>query len=236
MARKDKIFDLFNEKLFAEKLQMRDFWERTLPNSSEMHVFVCKHKDDCKVVRSKHPIWTPALGDANTTVMIVGEAPSATEGPGLHFGGLFEDWENDPRSPVVQLRDWVKDRKNYGTIPYFTDLAKCGLAKQQGKGLLNVRIPKCMAYLLQKEIELVAPKTILCLGNRAYDFVSKLKTRDVDIFKLLHWSNRASLPLSIEDKREIIWRWQTRKLSDKDLAEIPLPKIASNFWRKSRPA
>jgi uracil-DNA glycosylase len=235
MDRKEEIFSLFNRKLFAEKLEMEDFLKRTPPNSSEMRLFACEHRDYCKVAKSKHPIWTPALGDASAKVMIVGEAPSATERPGLHFGGLFSDWENDPRSPVVQLRNWVGD--NYEkTIPYFTDLAKCGVAKQQDKGLLKVRIPKCVDHLLQREIELLAPETILCLGNRAYDFVSELKTGDADIFKLLHWSNRGSLPLSIEDKKEIIWKWQTGKLSGEKLAEIPLPKIASNFWRKSKPA
>jgi uracil-DNA glycosylase len=234
MHRKDEIFDLFNRKLFAERLEIKEFLTRTPPNSSERHVFACEHKDDCKVVRSKHPIWTPALGDENTAVMIVGEAPGAIEGPGVHFSGLFADWEYNPRSPGVQLRNWVKD--NYGTVPYFTDLAKCGLAKQQDKGLLKIRIPKCVEYLLQREIELLAPKTILCVGNRAYYFIRKLETGKADIFKLLHYSRRSSLPLSIEDKTQIIWKWQTRLLSDEDLAKIPLSKIASNFWRKSRPA
>jgi uracil-DNA glycosylase len=237
MNKRDEIFNLFNKKLFAEKLDMEDFLKWTPPNKSEARVFACEHKDCCGVDENKHPIWTPAFGDVNTTVMVVGEAPSATGGLSIHFGGLFGDWENNARSPVVPLRDWVKDSDNYGTIPYFTDLAKCGSAKQQDKAELNVRIPKCVKYLLTEEIEIIKPETILCVGNRAYDSVSTLELKGKPkVFKLLHYSNQGTLPLSIEDKKQVIWKWQTHLLSDEDLARIPLSRIASNFWRKSRPA
>lgn len=229
MNKSDEIFNLFNQKLFAEKLEIKDFLKRTPRSKSETIVFACEHKEHCRVNQNKHPIWTPALGCEDTKVMITGEAPSKTEGLGIHFGGWFKDWENDPQSPVVPLRYWVEE--NYGTVPYFTDLAKCGLARQQDKAELKVRIPKCVEYLLTKEIEIIKTRTILCVGNTAYDFVRKLKLKEEpDVFKLLHWSNRGSLPLTIEDKKQIIWKWQVSSGSDKEkLVQLSLSNLS--FFR-----
>lgn len=235
MSKKDEIISLFNKKLFSNKLKREDFLNRTdLPSSSGAKVFTCQFRDNCNVDESKHPIWTPALGDDDTDVMVVGEAPSAGGGPGIHIGGLFGKWENSPKSPAVPMRDWVMN--NYGTIPHFTDLAKCGVERQKNKNELKKRIPNCIKYLLKEEIRIMHPKRLLCTGNTAYYFVLDLRQRneiskDIELVKLTHYSRLASLPLSVEDKKNIIWKLEAGFLSHEMLARIPLCEL-SHFRRK----
>jgi len=224
MSKRKEIIKLFNDRLFSGLLDDRDFLKGPyLLKERKAKLFKCQHQVECKVDPQKHPIWTPALGDENTTVMVVGEAPSATGGLGVHIGGLFEQWKSDSKSPVTDLRDWVKDNCG-GKVPYFTDLAKCGVAKQKNKAGLTSRIKKCRERFLIEEIRILNPKWIFCIGNTAYKCMSKLITRErlssqISLRKLMHYSRLASLPLTIEDKRNLIWKWEANFLTDEELKE-----------------
>jgi len=222
MSKREEIIKLFNDKLFSNKLDPGEFLKKRKLNGKKARLFECKDADGCGVDPQKHPIWTPALGDENTAVMVVGEAPSATGGLGVHIGGLFEQWEDDPKSPVTDLRDWVKDNFG-GKVPYFTDLAKCGVANQRYKGELKPRIRKCMEHFLIQEIILIKPETILCMGKTAYDSLLESEKENrikVDnIVWLTHYARVASWPLNIEDKKNIIWEWEAGFLTDEELKE-----------------
>ena len=81
MSKREEIIKLFNDGLFSGQLNDVDFMEGPhLLEEGEAKLFKCQHQVECKVDPQKHPIWTPALGDENTAVMVVGEAPSATGG------------------------------------------------------------------------------------------------------------------------------------------------------------
>ena len=136
MTKNEKIF-----KLFSNNFQCDDFRK-----NGQALGFSCPHEKECNVNKHDQPIWSAAVGDENTSVMIVGEAPSKTGGPGPHIGGLLANWEVDKRSPVGSQRSFVQEY--YHTIPYFTDLAKCGVVRQQDKKALKHRIIKCIEYLL----------------------------------------------------------------------------------------
>jgi len=224
MSKRDEIIALFNKKLFSLKLDDSDFLNKhPLPDDGKGRPFKCDCAQKCGVDPRKHPIWTPALGDEESEVMVVGEAPSATGGLGVNIGGLFEQWEDERKSHVTDLRDWVKDNLG-GKVPYFTDLAKCGVANQKNKAGLARRIKKCRERFLIEEIRILNPKWIFCIGNTAHKFVSELITRErlssqISLRRLTHYSGLASLPLTIEDKKNLIWKWEAGFLRDEELKE-----------------
>ena len=81
-----------------------------------------------------------------------------------------------------------------------------------------------MNLYLVREIEIVSPKHIICIGNESYNEVLKLQqSKKIDdkikISKIHHYSNRASLTLSIRDKRDIIWPLQNGVFKDRSEAE-----------------
>ena len=216
--------------LFKQCFGDQDFLKRGM--SRQFH---CPHSVDCGVFPEKEPIpiWTSYPGDEGTEVMIVAEAPSNTGGPGVHIAGRFADTEIDPRSPLHILKQFVKD--NYGTIPYFADLVKCGLSKQGDNKPIQNRATNCYEQLLRKEIEIIKPKTILCIGGLAQEFLKKRQSqgdisRDIALVSLMHYSRRASLPLSNEDKMNIIWKKQANKISNSELSKIPLTELS--FFKK----
>jgi uracil-DNA glycosylase len=188
------------------------------PRRCRKDEFICCHRcsDECNVRDRKEPIWTPRFGDENTDVMIVAEAPSSAGGPGLHVGGLLSECPKDAKSPLYKLRDFVKE--NYKTTPYFTNLVKCGVARQERrvKYKLETRVNKCVEALLLEEIRIMQPKIILCVGRLPYDYLKKHqservpKAKRIKLRQLTHYSRQAGLHLDIEDKVKFIWRCEAR--------------------------
>lgn len=221
-------------KLFRECFGDQDFLKHS--GSKEFH---CPHSVDCGVYPEKEPIpiWTSFLGNEGTRVMIVAEAPSNTGGPGVHIAGRFADTVIDTRSPLHILKQFVED--NYGTIPYFADLVKCGLSKQGNNKPIQNRATNCYNQFLRKEIKIIKPHTILCIGGLSQSFFEKLKSKDkiikgIALIPLMHYSHRASLPLSDADKMNIIWKWQAKIISKSDLNKKLLTELS--YFKKGKVA
>jgi uracil-DNA glycosylase family 4 len=165
-------------------------------------------KGQCEVNPKKQPIWSPAFGDENAKVMLVGEAPSTTDGVGPHLGGLFADW--DP----WKFRDLFA--RELGYMPYFTDLVKCGPENARNKNVIRRRAKYCGKKFLIEEIRIINPDLIYCVGRESYSWlrvyheehglVNKNGKR-IELQQIIHYSKQAGLPLTIADK-EMIWRWQ----------------------------
>jgi len=224
MTKNDEIF-----KLFSEAFVTRDFRE-----CSPALSFSCPNKTVCKVKKTEEPIWSPSVGSDNTRIMIVAEAPSNADGPGPRIGGLFEDREGTKQSPIHLLREFVRGKWN--TTPYFTNLVKCGVASQSNKDILKKRVPFCFDRFLRREIEIIEPDIILCVGAVAYTKLGRYQSenlvgRSMELFQLIHYSRQAQLPLSPEDKVSLIWKWQVKDISLDEIAKMPLSQLS--FFSRS---
>ncbi|MBA7547785.1 hypothetical protein ES705_40221 [subsurface metagenome] len=191
-------------KLFSEAFEISAF------DKSQKCRFFCEKKESCKVTNID-PKYPGAIGDDNTDIMLIAEAPSASGGYGAHNGGKIENIEENKKSPLYDLIDFIKN--NYHTIPYFTDLIKCGVSKQKNKSKLRYRKKNCMEKFLMKEINIIKPKIIFCIGKSAYEALVDYQEKEkidsyVQIKYLVHYSRQANFNLSIEDKKEIIWKIQ----------------------------
>ncbi len=236
MTKRDDIIDLFREYFIADSFLVRG-------KAKEFH---CCNERECEVNQRIQPIWSPYLGDEDTNVMIVAEAPSRgrrIEDAGPHIGGLFENIDRDISneiSPIHILKPFVQE--NYDrTIPYFTDLVKCGVAiqNQVDKKIIKKRAPKCCEQLLLKEIGIVKPEIILCIGNLSKVFLQRYQSEgkisnSIELIPLMHYGRQATLTISPEDKKDIIWKWQAGKISPEEFARIPLYKLSSKFWNMSK--
>ena len=191
----------------------------------------CPHEKECNVREgeAKYPAY---LGDEDTRVMVVAEAPSTANGVGPNVVQLFSEVTKSPKNlNMLKLRDFVQDY--YNTTPHFTDLAKCGVV---GKSPIpKNRVDICTKHFLLNEIDILKPEYVICVGKRSEDFFKKLKEQQeisdsVKLRFLTHYSNQAQLHLTIEDKYGIVWKWQARLLSEEDFIG-ELPKLS--FFRKS---
>lgn len=213
MNRNNKIAELFSQDFIC-----KDFFQR-----GKADAFHCPLQNECKVNQIEEPIWSPSLGDEGTEIMIVAEAPSGTGGLGPYIAGLTKDWKGE--KIVDALFNFVK--KHFSTVPYFTDLMKCGLAKQtkEAKKIFKNRISNCISHYLIKEIEIIKPRIILCLGSESYSALQKAKSnniinKNIEIIKLIHYGRQANLPLTIEDKENLIWPFQVNKISKESMVEL----------------
>ena len=218
------------ESLFQTAFNIENLRTSKKLNKTDFH---CSNCNQCSVDIKSEPIYTPFIGDENTKIMIIGEAPSRSGingGSGPHIGGDFKSLEDSGKSPITEVREFVKE--NYGgTIPYFTDMIKCGIAKQNEKReKLSIRAEKCIEKFLREEIKIIDPDIIFCTGNFVYDYIfNKQQAGKIDggvrIIKLVHYSRRASLPLSIRDKRELIWKIQANLISEENLKRINILEL-----------
>lgn len=206
------------EKLFKKDFQCDDFYKR----GSAMK-FTCPKIKECKVNEETEPIWTSYIGDDNSNVMVVAEAPSKTGGTGAQIGGLTIDNMKDPG-----LRALFNFVKNYfNTIPYFTDLMKCGVAKQtkEYKKVFKIRKSNCVKHFLLKEIEILKPRVILCVGSESFNEIKNAREKgiiknEIEVYKLLHYGRQANLPIKSDDKEKIIWPYQINRISKDKLTEL----------------
>lgn len=224
LNKEDRIIDLFHDSFKAES-----YLKRGMPC-----IFKCEHQSECEVDIKNEPIWMPAFGDNGTKVMIVAEAPSSTGGKGPHIGGYIKDWEKENETTVNSLFRYV--RKFYNTIPYFTDLMKCGISRQSTEKknkVFNKRTKYCADKFLIKEIEIITPEVILCVGKRAFDALNNYKDKyNYELIQLIHYGRQANLPLTSEDKENIIWPLQSNKISKDEIGKN-ISKLS--FIRKLSP-
>jgi uracil-DNA glycosylase len=202
-----KLAKIFKDN-FVPVANNKDYWK-----NGECSFF-CENSKSCKVRVGNTPIYTSWPGDINTKIMVIGEAPS---GSGNNNGGMISGFlktaKESKKSPLYIVKNFCQ--KNYGQIPYFTDYCKCGVEKQISKEDLKLRFNNCFKKFLTKEIKAVKPEIIFVLGNSAYyqlmenfGVIKKVCNGNIKIKKLLHYSKRACLPLSPEDKMNIIWKYQ----------------------------
>ena len=105
-------------------------------------------------------------------------------------------------------------RDNDLPYPYFTDWVKCGPSKTTEKETIEKRKFFCEKTHLVEEIKILQPKKIFCMGKLCHDNVIRLLETESglteiiskeNVVKLTHFSVRAPLPLTPEDKKKI---WQ----------------------------
>lgn len=216
--------------LFATDFITHDFLLKGKAND-----FKCPLIDKCAVNKAEEPIWSPALGDESTTVMIVGEAPSRRKkgGAGPHIGGQFKDWTDG--EAVHSLLRFVKT--HFGTVPHFTDVMKCGVASQtraHKKAVFEIRTRNCVERFLLKEIEIIDPETILCLGKTSFIALQKAQESgaiksSIRLVNLIHYGKQAGLPLTAKDKETILWPLQMGKISLASISDLSaIKKIIQN--------
>jgi|GEM_PF-2803843 len=216
MSKTDKLISLFTTEFITD-----DFLSK-----GKAKDFRCPLIDKCAVNKAEEPIWSPALGDESTTIMIVGEAPSRRKkgGAGPHIGGQFKDWTDG--EAVHSLLRFVKS--HFGTIPYFTDVMKCGVASQtraHKNAVFEIRSRNCVKRFLLKEIEIIDPETILCLGKTSFIALKKAQESgaikaSIRLINLIHYGKQAGLPLTAKDKETILWPLQLGKVSVNSISNL----------------
>jgi hypothetical protein len=199
MTKNEQIIELFKRE-FAE------FHQFTKNRNSCS--FKCSCMDSCKVDLVKEAAYTPAIGNENTEVMLVAESPSTKLGKGAFIAGHVD--AIDPGDKTInKLIGTIK--KYYGGItPYFTDVIKCGLERTALKEKLAARKKNCVEKFLIQEIKIMHPKKIVCVGKFSFDIVKTIQVQGkidskIEVVQITHYSQRGSLPLTIDDKAEIMW-------------------------------
>jgi uracil-DNA glycosylase family 4 len=220
MDKKGKIKAIFSN------FNCENFFEFDSPVRS----FHCDKQSECKLNKDAEPIWSPAFGDDNATVMLVAEAPSTRGGKGPHLGGLFEDWPSNKKnkSEFIKFRDFF--RNEFDGMPYFTDLVKCGPKNTRDKTTIKQRAKRCVELFLLKEIKVIDPDYICCIGKIAFTCLKEYKLykstgEPIRLIPLIHYSVQAGLPLKPRD-RELIWRWQLDRLPKNYVANAPLSSLS----------
>lgn len=188
--------------------------------------FNCPNATGCDFRIRHESSWSPAFGDEESRVMLVAEAPSSKGGHGVgaYTGGVYRQWEAAFDPALVSLREFT--REYFGCVPHFTDLVKCGVARQTpgAKKVLTRRIKLCFEHLLREEIAILSPEVIVCVGERAFTELSAFQragniSSSIQLRNLLHYGRQASLPITPEEKLNIVWRLQlgdplTARISD----------------------
>lgn len=172
--------------------------------------FKCTHCEACDVNlgKDKEASYTSLLGDEQATYMVVAESPSKANGSGCWLGGLSKNAGSGKGNDNIQrFFDYIK-HQDQGRYPYFTDVVKCGLEKTSVKAKLAIRKQHCIDTYLEQEIRIMQPKVIVCLGRFAFTEVQPVARRvdpAIRVVPIMHYSNRASLTMDIEDKVKVIW-------------------------------
>lgn len=196
-------------------------------SSNPTQDFKCQHRDKCDVHLETETACTARFGNPNSTMMVVAESPSTSAGFGCKVLEPFEEGFED--TPTINPKNGKPMTDNFKKLikylksvndsmyPYFTDAVKCGTSHTSNKTKLTRRKDHCANTFLLEEIKILNPKLIICLGSFAREIVQKLqKSNKIDgsitVIQIAHFSNRASLTLSIDDKLNVIWPLQLNKL------------------------
>lgn len=229
MTKNDRLIKLFIEE-FGEPIE-------PLSEGKVECYFKCKCQfkatRPCDIDRNSLK-YTGILGHTDTDIMVIAEAPSATNGNGAYFGGQLETMLHKLKG-ANQLKLLIEFAKEDGKYPYFTDINKCGVPDQSRKnGLNKIRRDNCIDTFLKQEILIIEPRLIYCIGQTAYKAIIDLKNNTslnnenpelskilgaAHIVELLHYSQQAGIPLSAQDK-ETIWKIQAGRTTRKEFASL----------------
>jgi uracil-DNA glycosylase len=141
---------LFEEPaLFPEE---KEAWEKTA-SLDELEKLIC-HCTKCRL-REKRNKFVFGTGNPNADVLVIGEGPGAEEDKqGLPFVGRAGKLLTDMLKAIKFEREEV----------YIGNVVKC--RPPENRTPLPDEMETCMPYL-KKQVELIKPKLILCLGLTA---------------------------------------------------------------------
>jgi hypothetical protein len=157
--------------------------------------------------------------------MLVAESPSTKLGKGAFVAGHVDAISPNDKT-ITKLINTIK--KHYGGVtPYFTDVIKCGLEKTAYKEKLSARRKNCVEKFLIQEIKIMHPTKIVCVGKFAFDVVKTIQVQgkidsNIDVVQVTHYSQRASFPLTIDDKAEIMWPIELGLISKEEALKVVL--------------
>ncbi|WP_368030804.1 uracil-DNA glycosylase [Arcobacter sp. s6] len=146
----------YHESLDFFSTEVRNF---KLPNNlnelknSVEHCYLCEHSKSRKNVLF-------AYGNPSSDIMFISDEPSNSEDEmGIFYAGKSGELLSKMIENVLNIKK---------EDVYLTTLVKC----KSSNGLNNSNIDTCNDYLL-KQIELVSPKLIVTLGEKAYSYLLK---------------------------------------------------------------
>jgi uracil-DNA glycosylase len=220
-----QLFKLYSERMFDSIFLPTDHTGKT----QLVSCYQCKNRELCQV-KPDQPIYTGYLGDSESRILVIGEAPSmsgSTRSMKSIFRGNYspeytqahinEDTQNIEKgwNSPYPLMKYIKDFGGEGLWPYFTDLIKCGCRKQDGekKTILDLREETCFMHILIEELRILKPKIIICCHSRSHRVMSDyLKHNRIGfnstVILAYHYSNAVRY-FSLEDKIKSIWPIQT---------------------------
>ena len=218
MNKREKLFKLFGEVFKFEN-------NTNLKEKFKVDKFECGCLHKCEVNLEKEASYTAWWGEEKSDIMLVAEAPSTAGGEGAFWAGDYESMI-DTKGNFNKLKEYFEESTD--SYPHFTDLIKCGFEKQNDKSKLKIRVKNCTEKFLLKEIKILNPAIIICVGTQSRDFFETLKEenqsilKNIDIIYLMHYSGQAFLPLTIDDKVNIIWPIQmgTKKPDGPTLSKL----------------
>lgn len=241
------LLDLYSRTMFGSVANLG----RHLSAGSEsvpVTCFCCPHRTDC-LVGAADPIYTGWLGDCESDILVVGEAPSSSKAASsadgkaanldcdcvggsefeqVHLSGYTRNIVAQPKSDLAEFIKFVLgsclQRMGEHLSPYFTDVVKCGLPKQNANGrkLLKMRAQYCVEHILVHEIEIIEPRIIACAGKTAFATIKALKAAgkvpaSTTVIPFIHYSRQAQLPLTTEDKVNSVWPIQAGCVPDVEI-------------------
>lgn len=108
----------------------------------------------CRLAGTRH-LAVPGEGDYESEIMFIGEAPGATEdGKGISFCGAAGNFLDEMLESIGLDRDKI----------FITNVVKCRPPNNRDPEDDEKKV--CRPYL-EKQIELIKPKLIVCLGRHA---------------------------------------------------------------------
>ena len=160
VKKKIEIKENSSESLFEVKEKSSENFANG-KNLDEFHKQICEcQKCPLGITRNK---FVFGVGDPNSNVMLIGEAPGADEdAQGEPFVGRAGKLLNDILKAINFSREEV----------YIANILKC--RPPGNRNPLPEEMEKCIPYLY-KQIELIKPKMILCLGLIAASTLLKTK-------------------------------------------------------------
>jgi uracil-DNA glycosylase family 4 len=146
----------YHESLDFFSTEVKNF---KLPNNLNELKNSVEHCYLCELSKSRKNVLF-GYGNSNSDIMFIGDEPSNSED---EMGIFYTGKSGELLSKMIENVLNVKKED-----VYLTTLVKC----KSSNGLNNSNIDTCNDYLL-KQIELVKPKLIVALGEKAYSYLLK---------------------------------------------------------------
>ena len=105
---------------------------------------------------------------------------------------------------------------------------KYGVSKQTHEHkscVFKVRSENCVKQFLLKEIKIVDPRVILCVGASSFTKLQKHQqdgeiNDSIKLINLIHYGKQAGLQLTAEDEENFIWPFQVGMIGKEKMGEL----------------